>query len=151
MTSTLAEGDRVRVTDRDVTAADIKSQLFFDHYRGVVGKIRKTYADNTATIIVELEDLTTSQSAAHKDVTDWVRNRELERLSEEAKNKLAASDKKFGVPYAILVSINDLTPASDDERSGKAAGLPDAVARKSLTQLEEEEARHMDSLKRSQP
>jgi len=150
MTNIIAEGKRVRVADRDVTAADIKSQLFYEHYRGLVGNVRKIYADNTASVIVEAEDLTSGQASAHKDITDWVRNRELEKLSDEAKNKLTAGDKKFSVPYAILVSLNDLTPASDDDHSGRAAGLPDAVARKSLTQLEEEEARHMDSIKRSQ-
>jgi len=150
MTNIIAEGKRVRVADRDVTAADIKSQMFYEHYRGLVGNVRKIYADNTASVIVEAEDLTSGQASAHKDITDWVRNRELEKLSDEAKNKLTAGDKKFSVPYAILVSLNDLTPASEDDHSGRAAGLPDAVARKSLTQLEEEEARHMDSIKRSQ-
>ena len=150
MTNIITEGKRVRVADRDVTAADIKSQMFYEHYRGLVGNVRKIYADNTASVVVEAEDLTSGQASAHKDITDWVRNRELEKLSDEAKNKLAAGDKKFSVPYAILVSLNDLSPASDDDHSGRAAGLPDAVARKSLTELEEEEARHMDSIKRSQ-
>jgi hypothetical protein len=150
MSSTFAEGDRVRVVDRDVTAADVKSQLFFEHYRGLVGNVRKIYADSTIAVAIAMDDLPVSHSKRHNEVTDWVRGRELEKLSEEAKNKLNAGDKKFAVPYAILVSINDLLPAGADDHSGKAAGLPETPVRKSMAQLEEEEARHLDAVQRKQ-
>ena len=151
MTQIFQEQDRVRVAERDVTTADVKSQLFFEHYRGLVGHVRKVYADGTASVTVEMEDLTPGQAASHKDVLDWVRNKELERLSEEAKNKLSAADKKFAVPYAILVSTNDLTSASESDHSGRAAGLGDSPARKSLTEIEEAEARHLEELRKSRP
>lgn len=150
MSKPIVKGDRVRVADRDVTAADVKSQLFYEHYRGLVGTIRNIYADNTASIAVAVEDLPKSHGDRHTEVTDWVRNKELDKMSEEAKNKLSAGDKKFSVPYAILVSLSDLTPASETDRSGKAAGQPETPARKTLAELEAEEARHLEEIKRKQ-
>ncbi len=49
----LAEGDRVRISGRDATPADVKSQLFFPHYRNLSGTLTKLFADNTAVVTVE--------------------------------------------------------------------------------------------------
>ena len=49
MPAKLEEGSPVRLSDREPTAADVKSGLFYPHYRGLMGTITKLYADGTAT------------------------------------------------------------------------------------------------------
>ena len=53
MPTPLAEGAPVRLSDRETTAADVKSGLFYPHYRGLTGTIVKLYADGTATVTID--------------------------------------------------------------------------------------------------
>ena len=61
-----------------------------------------------------------------------MRQKWLDGLSEEGRNKLSAAEKKFSLRYSLLVSLSDLSPGDAPE-----------PARKSLSEIEEAEAAHL--------
>jgi hypothetical protein len=148
MPKTLTEGDPVRVVDREVLAADTKSQLYYSHYKGLTGTITKIYPDASAVVTVDTESLPTEIRSRHTDGSEKLRKKWLDGLSDEARNKLSASEKKFGLRYTLLVGVSDLafnengTPATRAALTepGAATAVP---ARKSLADIEAEEAQHL--------
>lgn len=142
----LAEGDHVRISDREAVAADVKSQLFFPHYRGLSGTLTKLFADNTAVVTVDPESLPADVRARHESDTARTRQKWLDGLSDEARNRLSAGEKKFSLRYTVLAAVDDLTaeqakpaPQAPPDRSDESA-----PTRKSLADLEVEEARHLE-------
>lgn len=128
----LVEGDPVRLADRETTAADTKSGLFYPYYRGLTGTIAKLYSDSTAAVAVDPESLPGDIRKRHQTGTDAMRQKWLDGLSEEGRNKLSAAEKKFSLRYSLLVSLSDLSPGDAPE-----------PARKSLSEIEEAEAAHL--------
>lgn len=128
----LTEGEAVRLADRDTTAADTKSGLFYPYYRGLTGTIAKLYSDSTAAVAVDPDSLPDDIRKRHQAGTDAMRQKWLDGLSEEGRSKLSAAEKKFSLRYSLLVSLSDLS-ASD------AAEPP----RKSLSEIESAEAAHL--------
>jgi hypothetical protein len=108
----LAEGAAVRLADREPNAADNKSGLFYPYYRNLTGTVAKLYADGTATITVDSESLPPEIRARHQSGTDAMRQKWLDGLSDEARNKLSAAEKKFSLRYNLLIGVPDLTPIS---------------------------------------
>lgn len=162
----LTEGVSVRVTDREPSTADTKSGLFYPYYRALTGTVAKLYADGTATVAIDLESLPAEIRARHQAGTDAMRQKWLDGLSDEARNKLSAGEKKFSLRYNLLVGITDLTPmaapilpqpeAPAAEMPATAAKRGQAIAqtgldlddvpetpRKSMDELEAEEARYL--------
>jgi len=154
MSKPLAEGDRVRVIDRDQTSADIKSQLFYDHYRNLVGTVAKLYADGTASVNVDPQALTKEVSKRHDETSNGIRQRWLDGLSEEGRNKLSAAEKAFNLRYTILVAATDLEPSSGVATPAQAkitaVAAEPAPVRKSLEELEAEEAKHLEEIRKQQ-
>jgi hypothetical protein len=154
MSKPLAEGDRIRVADREQTAADIKSQLFYDHYRGLSGTISKVYADGTASVNVDNEALTKEVAQRHVKTSEGLRQKWLDGISEEGRNKLSASEKTFTLRYTILVALTDLSPYAETTKASmpapaKAIAAPaDEPRRKTLEEIEAEEAKHLEEIKR---
>lgn len=163
----LAEGTPVRLADREPSAADNKSGLFYPHYRNLTGTIAKLYADGTATISVDPESLPSEIRARHQAGTEAMRQKWLDGLSDEARNKLSAAEKKFSLRYNLLIGVADLLPTdAPAPPPALAAPAPDAPApaakrgqaiaqaslemddlpetpRKSMEELEEDEARYL--------
>ena len=112
MANTLAliEGSSVRLSDREPNAADNKSGLFYPHYRNLTGTVAKLYADGTATVLADLDSLPSDIRARHLAGTDAMRQKWLDNLSDEARNKLSAAEKKFSLRYSLLIGVVDLTP-----------------------------------------
>jgi hypothetical protein len=176
MPSTFAEGDRIQVVDRDPVAADVKSQLYYHHYRGLTGSIAKIYADGTASVNVDPASLSKDISTRHASTSDSLRQKWLDSLSEEARNKLSGADKNFTLRYTILIALSDLEPYSapvktavgiaakaatavpaaepSNSRAGTPAPHPEGPesvaepARKTLAEIEAEEARHLEEIAR---
>jgi hypothetical protein len=149
MPTPFAPDDRVRVRDREPVAADVKSQLFYEHYRNLVGTVAKVYADGTAAINVEPGALPKELAARHGQSSSNLRQKWLDSLSEEARNKLSSSEKSFTLRYTILVAQSDLDLVAE----GASLPAPKAAAqiaepaeppRKTLAELEAEEARHLE-------
>lgn len=106
----LREGSPVRLANREPSAADTKSGLFYPHYRSLTGTIAKLYADGTATVSIDPESLPHEIRARHQAGTDAMRQKWLDGLSDEARNKLSAAEKKFSLRYNLLVGVADLLP-----------------------------------------
>ena len=122
----LAEGSPVRLADREPSASDAKSGLFYPHYRRLTGTVAKLYADGTATISIDSESLPPEIRARHQAGTDAMRQKWLDGLSDEARNKLSAGEKKFSLRYNLLVGVTDLLPT--DAPAPSPAALPAATA-----------------------
>jgi hypothetical protein len=102
-------GDRVRVATREQTSADIKSGLYYPHYGGLSGTILKVYNDE-ASVLVDREALSPELLKRHEENEKSMKTKWLDGLSDEARNRLTGAEKKFALNYAILVSVEDLTP-----------------------------------------
>ena len=124
----LAEGSPVRLADREPSAADTKSGLFYPHYRALTGTVAKLYADGTATVSVDPESLPPEIRARHQAGTDAMRQKWLDNLSDEARNKLSAAEKKFSLRYNLLVGVADLSPAEALAPRSIEAPAPEAPA-----------------------
>lgn len=156
MAKKLTEGDIVQIADRETTAADTKSGLFYPHYRGLWGTLGKVYADGTATVNVSPDSLAPEIKARHESGTQGMRQKWLDGLSDEARNRLSAAEKKFALRYTVLVSLDDLAAASVPaplvqkplSLNSEGETVP---SRKSLADIEAEEARHLEEIsKKSQ-
>lgn len=108
MAKGLTAGDSVRIVQRDQTPADLKSGLFYPHYSGMTGVIGKIYTDQTAAVTVDPESLPTTIRTRHEASTQTMRQKWLDGLSEEARNRLSSAEKKLTLRYSILVSLDDL-------------------------------------------
>lgn len=169
-TAKLAEGSPVRLADREPNAADNKSGLYYPYYRNLTGMVAKLYADGTATVTIDPESLPKEIRIRHQTGTDAMRQKWLDGLSDEARNKLSASEKKFSLRYNLLIAVSDLSltdapvllaPALDTGASAPAEPATatkrgQAVAqaslemddvpetpRRSMEELEADEARYL--------
>ncbi len=140
MAQPFTEGASVRLADRETSAADTKSGLFYPYYRGLTGTIAKLYSDNTAAVAVDPDSLPEDIRKRHQAGTEAMRQKWLDGLSEEGRNKLSAAEKKFSLRYSLLVSLTDLAP-------GDAPEPP----RKSLTEIEAAEAAHLAEVAKKKP
>jgi hypothetical protein len=100
-------GDRVRIVARAQTAADQKSGLYYPHFADLRGTILKTYGEE-ASVLVDRDALPDGIKQRHDDNEKSEHQRYLDRLSEEARNRLSPKEKEFNLQYAVLVSAADL-------------------------------------------
>jgi ribosomal protein L21E len=108
----LKEGDRVRISDREATADDAKSGLYQNHFRGLTGVIQKVYTTSNE-VAVEIDQTTMSENIAarHLEMQEQMKNKWLDGLSEEARNRLTPKEREFNLRYTVLVSVNDVKAA----------------------------------------
>lgn len=107
--TTFSIGDRVRAVTRTQTAADQKSGLYYPHFAEMRGTILKIYGEE-ASVLVDRDALPDGIRQRHDDNERSEHQRYLDRLSEEARNRLTPKEKEFNLQYAILISLNDLRP-----------------------------------------
>jgi hypothetical protein len=152
MSTKINPGDTVQVVARETTAADVKSQLYFPHYAGLQGEVTKVYDDGTASVNISIDSLPDVMRKRHMAGSEEARLKWLNGISDEARNKLSAAEKKFNYRYTLLVATTDLVPATGaSHATAKPATAPDAVPtppRKSLAEIEAEEARHLEEISR---
>lgn len=160
MPTKLTEGAAVRLSDRDAGAADVKSGLFYPHYRGLTGTLTKLYTDGTANVTVDPESLPDEIRKRHQAGTDAMRKKWLDGLSDEARNKLTGAEKKFSLRYSLLADVADLSlqsaprPAPEAARPVQTSLEMDAAseaaeaARKNSADLDDAEARHLAEVAR---
>jgi len=104
----LRNGDKVRIANRMATPQDKKSGLYFDHYRGLPGIVRKAYESQEVAVEIELNGLPEEIRNRHLQTRDQMRQRWLEGLSTDLRRKLTPDQKTFDLRYIILVSGSDL-------------------------------------------
>ena len=137
MSAILTESDAVRLAERESNAADLKSGLFYPYYSGLTGKIAKIYPDGTAAVTIDAESMPSEIRTRHTKGTDAMRQKWLDGLSDEARNKLSSGEKKFALRYTLLVGVGDLSPME------AALEAPAEPNRKSLADIEVDEAKHL--------
>ncbi len=101
-------GDRVRIVQREQTADDVKSSLYFPHYAGLTGSVQKAYVGDEVAVQIELESLTREIRKRHDSVRDQMKTKWLDGLSEEGRGKLTEREKDFNLRYIVLVTQGDL-------------------------------------------
>ena len=159
-THTFNEGDRVQVVDREQTTDDVKSSLFYNHYRGLYGTVQKAYeATGEVAVTVDEQSLPEPIATRHSDVRLAMKTKWLEGLSEEARSRLSDAEKDFKLRYTILVAPTDLKlfdaasvpkPVSPEPAAiGASAASIDEPAphRKTAAEIEAEEEEYMRTRK----
>lgn len=119
-TATFKAGDRVVVAAREQSASDIKSGLYYPHYANLRGAILKLYGEE-ASILVDRATMPEAVRKRHEENEKAMRQRWLDGLSEEARNRMAAKEKAFHLNYAVLVSLSDIAPYKEDPAEALAA------------------------------
>ena len=109
MTSNIKEGDAVKIADRETNAEDVKSGLFYEHFRGLHGTVQKIYPTSEIAIEVVKENLAEAIEKRHTEMQEQMKIKWLDGLSEEAKNRLTPEEKNFKLRYTVLVHQNDVT------------------------------------------
>jgi hypothetical protein len=137
MPTQFKEGDRVQVVDREATAEDAKSGLFYDHFRGLTGSIQKVYPSGEAAVEIELDSLGEALAQRHNDVQEQMRNRWMDGLSEAERSRLSDQEKDFRLRYTVLVTTQDLaapgkkaaavTPPATSHETSAASSAPRPV------------------------
>ncbi len=127
----LTEGQRVRVTNRELTPEDTKSGSLYEYMRGLTGTIQKVYSTGQVGVEIDLEALPTAIRDRHTGVQEAMRTRWMDGLSEDAKNRLTEAEKIFRLRYTLLLNNADVEaydgpPAEPRELPGYDA--PKAVA-----------------------
>lgn len=109
--------DRVRVVDREPTAADVKSGLFYGYFRNLTGMVERVYDDKTVCIDVDIESLPADVIERHKDVEKTARDKWIAGLSGEQRGRLTEQDKQFNMRYKIVIAAEDVI--SEGKKSAK--------------------------------
>lgn len=113
-----AEGDRVRVAARAVTADDRKTNRYYSHMAGLVGKIENAYAGDEYAVRIEPDTLSRPSAEVHDLAAKRMHKRVQDEFSEEAKKPFTKEELEFDVHYVLLVQGGDLEPAPAEK--GKA-------------------------------
>lgn len=103
--------DRVRIVEREQTAADEKEQSYFPHFAGLTGVVSKLYPPDEACVEIDKESLPESNAERHQDIQKQLRTRWLEGLSSDARGKLSEKELSFTLNYSVVVGVKDLEPA----------------------------------------
>jgi len=156
------DGDRVRVISREQSEEDVKTQMYFPFYGGLVGTVQKAYSKGEVAVEVDQESLTKDIRKRHEDVRDQMKTKWLEGLSEEGRAKLTEREKDFNLRYVIIVAMADLekagpravkatapqTATSPSAPAAAASNLTETTSRKTLAELEA--AEEAELLRRAQ-
>jgi ribosomal protein L21E len=156
MANAFKEGDRVQVVDRDASAEDAKSGMFYNHYRGLIGTVQKVYeSSNDIAVTIDEGVLPDAIAARHSDIRLAMKTKWLDALSEEARGKLTDQEKDFQLHYSILVAPKDLLPSdapapvasahTETKAIAEKAGAEAPPKRRTAAEIEADEAAYLES------
>ena len=129
----LKPGESVVVIERDPTAEDTKSGLYYAHFGNLAGKVDRIYDDGTVCVDVSIDALPDGIRRRHEATQNAAKAKWLDSLSGEARARLTEVEKQFNLSYKILVSSKDVMP-------GKAGGASKPGARVKQTDASEQPA-----------
>ncbi len=102
------EGDRAQIVDRAATAADTKSQLFYNHYRNLTGTVLKLYGSGETMQValdIDLETLPEEIAIRHHETRD----RMGENLPGATRRPSASNlEPPFRLRYVVLIGLADI-------------------------------------------
>jgi len=159
-------GQPIRLADHDpVTGPDVKPVPFYEYYRNLSGTVAKVFNDGTVAVTIDRNSLPKEIRQRHEDCEHRDRDKWLDRLSDEERNRLTAAQKNFSYRYTLLVAAHDVLPAGaapkssetakqgqePERRSKKAEAVaidvePDALPRRSLDDIAAAEERHLQEI-----
>jgi len=158
----LSVGQAVRLADHEpVVGPDAKPVPFYDYYRNLMGTVAKVFDDGTVSVTIDRSSLPEEIRTRHEACEQRDRDKWLDRLSDDERNRLTAAQKAFSYRYTLLVGASDLiasasaAPAAKASAPAKKDAKPqtseaDTAPRRSLQEIEAEEERHLQEiLKRS--
>lgn len=141
-------GDHVVISERETTAADRKSSLFYPHFCGLSGVVDQIYEEE-GEVCVEIaqESLPEAFRRRHEAIQELARRKWLNGLSEQERRSLPEEHKDLRLKYTVMVTPEDLLP----EGRGKArktakAGEAAEPARLSEADISTAERQHMQEL-----
>ncbi len=126
MAAQIKQGDVVQIVDREATPNDEKSNLFFNYFRNLTGTLEVLYDDGKASVVVDPESLPEVVLKRHQELTEGAKQKWLNGLSDEARNRLTPEEKQFQMRYSILVNAADLVKKGS--KPAKPAATPSAKA-----------------------
>ena len=103
-------GDMVQVLDREPTQADVKSGLFYNHFRNLTGTVERIYEDSTVCVNVDIASLSREIQDGHSEIASEMRDKWINSLSQEARSRLTEKDKQFRLSYKIIIADSDVLP-----------------------------------------
>ena len=112
-------GDQVKIVDREMTSADIKSGLFYDYFRNLTGEVDRVYEDGSICVKVDQESLPVDVQKRHKQVQNAVRTRWMNGLGQEQRDRMSETDRTVVLGYNILVGSDDLQPMAKSKPKPK--------------------------------
>lgn len=130
----LKAGDKVKVVTREVTAEDKKNGLYYDYFGGLTGTVDRVYDDDSICVDIDLESLTEEARDRHNAIEEAEKNKWLDSLSNEARNRLAPEHLQLRLSHMILINKNDLEPfkggkpKSGQDKSEDSASKSDTSA-----------------------
>jgi hypothetical protein len=157
-------GQQIRLADHDpVTGPDAKPVPFYEFYRNLAGTVAKVFEDGTVSVTVDRNSLPKELRTRHEDCEKRDRDKWLDKLSDEERNRLTAAQKSFSYRYTLLVSATDILPegaapklpaaakpASEPGRTGKAEAVAidvePPVSRLSSDEIAAAEERHLQEI-----
>ena len=108
------EGDYVKIVARELTAADAKSGLYYQHFSGLQGTVDRIYGEEIC-INVDPNTLPEGIRKRHTDIQESMRRKWLNGLSGEARHRLTPVERQFNLAYTILVQSTDLAKAKKSD------------------------------------
>ncbi len=105
------EGDRVCVVSRPVTDEDRKKNRYFEHMAGLTGTVQNVYGTEEIAIKVDIPCLSDVSRGVHATAVERMRDRFLEKVTEEQKKLLTPEELNFSAHYMLLVRAADLEAA----------------------------------------
>jgi hypothetical protein len=125
-------GDRVRIVDAEPGNADPKALVYYDFYRNLTGTVVKAYDDGTVALSVDRGSLPAEVRKRHEESEGVLRDKWLNGLSEEDRNKLTQKEQRFSLKYMLLVANKHVVPDTGVSVSSKsnapAAAKPKVAA-----------------------
>lgn len=111
-------GDRVAIVDRETTAADRKSGLYYPHFRALHGAVDQVYEEQGEVCVeVDADSLPPDFLRRHQSIQRHIRQEWLDRLSDAERRALPEEHKDLRLKYTVMVAPGDLAP----EPRGRAA------------------------------
>ena len=118
-------GDRVAIADREVTAADRKSGLYYRHFGGLRGVVDQVYdVEGEVCVEVDQDSLPADILRRHLSIQEQARQKWLNSLSDQERRSLPEEQRQLLMKYTVMVAPEDLAP----EGRGKARKPADKPA-----------------------
>jgi hypothetical protein len=106
--STFRSGDRARVVSRAVTEEDRRKNRYFEHMAGLTGTIQQVYSDDEVALEVDPDSMSEVSADVQKVATQRMRDKFLDRATEEDKKTYTKEELNFDAHYVVLIRPADL-------------------------------------------